>query len=380
MKPQIQMLDLSAQHRRIQREIDEAIRSVIETSQFINGTAVDEFARDLAIYTGAQQVIPCGNGTDALQISLMAADLRAGDEVLIPAFSYVAAAEAASLLGLVPVWVDVNADTCNMNVEKIEAAITSRTRAIIPVHLFGQAAEMETILQIAAKHHLFVIEDAAQSIGASCSFSTGEKKQCGTMGDTGCLSFFPSKNLACFGDGGAILTNDSKLAARLKMIASHGQSVKYRHEIIGCNSRLDTLQAAILRVKLRYLNDYNAARRQVAACYRQGLRAYSDFLTLPVEKAHTTHVYHQFTIQVKNGKRDALKACLQEKGIPSMIYYPLSLPEQPVYANANTNTSAAAQAVVAKELAASVLSLPIHTEMDDEQLYYIITQIQTFFN
>lgn len=367
------MLDLSGQYHPIRKEIDDAIQAVINSGEFINGAEVNAFAEDLAAYTGAQHVVPCGNCTDALQISLMAAGLRAGDEVILPAFSYIAAAEAASLLGLTPVWVDVNTDTCNIRVEEIQAAITPKTKAIIPVHLFGQAADMEPLLQIAAAHRLFVIEDAAQSIGSLYAFSNGEKKQCGTMGNTGCLSFFPSKNLACFGDGGAILTNDAACAKRLKMIASHGQSVKYRHEITGCNSRLDTLQAAILRVTLKHLDAYNAARRHVARFYHQHLAELHEHLTLPVAKAFSTHIYHQYTLQVHNGKRDALKSYLQQKAIPSMIYYPLSLPEQAVYAGQAACTPAA------KKLAASVLSLPIHTEMDEEQLTYITTQIKTFF-
>jgi dTDP-4-amino-4,6-dideoxygalactose transaminase len=371
---EIQMLDLTGQYRKIRREIDGAIRAVVDSGGFINGAAVGEFAGDLAACTGAQHVIPCGNCTDALQISLMAAGLQPGDEVIVPAFSYIAAAEAASLLGMKPVWVDVNADTYNMRTEDIEAAVTRKTKAIIPVHLFGHAVDMEPVLQVAAAHRLHVIEDAAQSIGAVYTFSGGERKQCGTMGDTGCLSFFPSKNLGCFGDGGAMLTNDADMARRLKMIASHGQSVRYRHEVTGCNSRLDTLQAAILRVKLKYLEEYSAARRQVAGYYCRHLEEMHEFLALPVTKNYSTHVYHQFTVRVGEGRRDALKSYLQEKGIPSMIYYPLSLPEQPVYAGQP------AFMPTAKKLAASVLSLPVHTEMDEEQLAHIVSQIKAFFS
>ncbi len=374
------MLDLSGQYRKIQQEIEVAIHAVIDSAAFINGTAVTDFAADLSSYTGAGYVIPCANGTDALQISLMALDLKPGDEIILPAFTYVAAAEAVALLGLIPVFVDVDIKTCNIDIQKIQTAITSKTRAIIPVHLFGQSVDMQPLLQMAKTNNLYVVEDTAQSIGAVYTFSDGTKKQCGTMGHIGCLSFFPSKNLGCFGDGGAMLTNDAALAGKLKMIASHGQSVKYRHEMIGCNSRLDTLQAAVLQVKLRYLNEYIAARQKAAYYYTENLQNLNEYLQLPVETSYSTHVYHQYTIQVSNGKRDALKAFLQEKGIPTMIYYPLSMPEQPVFNDMNQPGKAPCNFPQSCLLAQSVLSLPMHTELEEEQLYYIVNQIKTFFS
>ena len=370
----IQMLDLSGQYNKIKAEVDEAIHQVIDSSAFIQGQPVAQFAGELAAYTGAKYAIPCGNGTDALQIALMSLNLHHGDEVIVPAFTYIAAAEVIALLGLEPVPVDVDADTYNLNVSQVQQAITPKTKAIIPVHLFGQSADMEPLLQIAQDHNLAVIEDNAQSIGAEYTFKDGTQKQCGTMGDVGCLSFFPSKNLGCFGDGGAMLTNNPDLAVRLKMIASHGQSVKYRHDIVGCNSRLDTIQAAVLNVKLKRLNQYNTARQSVAATYCKHLSLLADKIQLPVESHYSTHVYHQFTIQVKQGKRDTLKAYLQEQGIPTMIYYPLALTEQPVFAGKQAD-----KIKNAIELSHSVLSLPMHTELDDEQLSYITNQIKAFF-
>ncbi len=366
------MLDLAGQCRKIQPEIDEAIRQVIESSAFINGPAVARFAEELSAYTGAAFVIPCGNCTDALQISLMALGLKPGDEVIVPAFTYIAAVEATLLLGLKPVFVDVDPGTYNMDVTQVESLITSKTKAIIPVHLFGQSADMESLLKIAAKHNLQIIEDNAQSIGAIYSFSDGVQKQCGTMGTVGCLSFFPSKNLGCFGDGGAMLTNDPDLALRLKMTASHGQSAKYRHEIVGCNSRLDTIQAAILRVKLQYLDEYNSDRKQAARYYSEHLKDLEEHLQIPVGTPYSTQVYNQYTIQIKKGRRDAFRTYLQEKGIPTMIYYPLSVPEQPVFSLGTT-------CPVSASLASSVVSLPMHTELDEEQLNYITTQIKSFF-
>jgi dTDP-4-amino-4,6-dideoxygalactose transaminase len=373
MKP-IQLLDLPGQHQKIFREINAAIQTVVHSGEYINGPAVAGFARDLAKYTGIRYAIPCGNCTDALQISLMAVDLQPGDEVIVPAFNYIAAAEAVALLGLKPVWADVDPHTYLIRAKDIPSLITPRTKAIIPVHLFGQSTDMEAILQIAAAHRLFVIEDTAQSFGACYTFPDGTTKHCGTMGHTGCLSFFPSKNLGCLGDGGAILTTHRALAKRLKMITSHGQLIRYRHEIVGCNSRLDTIQAAILRVKLKYLNDANAARRKIAGFYDQHLSELEEYISLPATAPNTTHVYHQYTIRVKNGRRNAMKDFLQTHAVPSAVYYPLSLPEQPVFSDGR------AKAPVAKALAASVLSIPIHPELDAEQLHYIVDRIKRFFS
>ena len=373
----IQMLDLSGQYKKIKTEVDEAIQEVIDSTAFINGAAVACFAEELSDYTGAKHVIPCGNGTDALQMALMALDLHAGDEVIVPAFTYIAAAEAVLQLGLTPVFVDVDSATYNIDVAQLQHAISAGTKAIIPVHLFGQSVDMEPLLHFARENDLHVIEDNAQSIGTIYTFGDGMQKQCGTMGAIGCLSFFPSKNLGCFGDGGAMLTNDSDLAKRLKMIASHGQSVKYHHEILGCNSRLDTIQAAVLRVKLKYLNQYNIARQQVATYYHQHLSELSEVIQLPVEVPYSTHTYHQFTIQVKNGKRDELKAYLSENDIPAMVYYPLSLPEQPVFMRCMKDNKVCTES--ARALSQSVLSLPMHTEMEEEQLAYIVNKIKAFF-
>lgn len=374
------MLDLSGQYAKIKSEIDRAIQGVIDSSAFIQGKEVAAFAEELAMYMGAKHVIPCGNGTDALQIALMSLGLQVGDEVIVPSFTYIAAAEAVALLGLVPVFVDVEQATCNLDVTQIEPAITPRTKAIIPVHLFGQSVRMEPLLRLARKYNLAVVEDNAQAIGASYLFEDGSTKRCGTMGDFGCLSFFPSKNLACFGDGGALLTNDAMLAERARMIATHGQRVKYRHEILGINSRLDTLQAALLRVKLRYLDEYNAARRQAAAYYRTHLAGLDDYLTLPVERDYSSHVYHQFTVQIKQDKRDRLKAYLHEKGVSSMVYYPLSLPDQEVFSGDQAGCrKKEGCAAVARCLTQSVLSLPMHTELEEEQLAYIVYQLKSFF-
>lgn len=373
----IQMLDLAGQHNKIRAEIDEAIKRVVDSSQFINGPEVAAFANDLAAYTGAKYAIPCGNGTDAIQIALMSLQLRVGDEVIVPSFTYIAAAEAILLLGLKPVFVDVDEDTCNIDPALIERRITEKTRAIVPVHLFGQAVWMEEIIRIARQHQLYIIEDCAQSIGTEYYFSNRDKKQCGTIGDIGCLSFFPSKNLGCFGDGGALLTNDGALANRIKAIASHGQSVRYRHEITGVNSRLDTIQAAILQVKLRYLDQYTAARQTVAERYREQLSGLDDYINLPSEVSYSSHSYHQFTIRVAGNRRNELKEYLQQKEIPSMIYYPLSLPNQPVFASMRQREE---NDEVARRLAQSVLSLPMHTELDEEQIAYITDRIKTFFS
>lgn len=373
----IQMVDLTTQYACIQKEMDNAILQAVRSGQYINGTNVTTFCNHLAQYTGAEYAIPCANGTDALQISLMALKLKPGDEVIIPSFTYAAAAEAAILLGLVPVFVDVDPDTFNIDTNRLEEAMTAQTKAIIPVHLFGQTCDMGPLLKIAEKYNLYIVEDNAQSIGSVYTFPDGSKKHAGTIGDTGILSFFPTKNLGCYGDGGAILTSDPDLAQRLRMITTHGQSKKYHHSIIGCNSRLDTLQAAILDVKLKYLDQYINARRKAAAYYKEGLSPSKDFIRLPQEASYSTHVFNQFTIQVKNGKRDELCNFLREREIPTIIYYPIPLQQQEAFKNV---IRLSRKPVVANQICNSVVSLPMHTELKQEQLDYIIENINQFFN
>ena len=370
------MCDLVGQYKKIQKEVDEAMSQVINSSAFINGPQVKEFKANLERYTGTKHVIPCANGTDALQLALMALDLQPGDEVIVPAFTYVAAAEVIGLLRLTPVMADVDSDTFNINLAHIEKGLSPKTKAIIPVHLFGQTCPMEEITDFAQKHRLFVIEDNAQAIGAWYSFPDGSKKQAGTIGHIGCTSFFPTKNLGCFGDGGAMMCDDDVLAERLRMMTVHGQTVKYHHEILGCNSRLDTLQAAILNVKLQHLDEYTQARQRAAKIYSEGLKNL-DGITLPEEMPYSTHVYHQYTLKIKDGKRNALKSHLAEKGVPSMIYYPLPLSEQNAF---KSIARAAGQLDVSKELAGSVLSLPMHTELCEEELDYIIASVKSFFH
>lgn len=376
MEKKIQMVDLHGQYLKIKPEVDKGIQEVIDSCAFINGPQVKEFAEQLREYTGAKHVITCGNGTDALQIALMALDLKPGDEVIVPAFTYVASAEVIGLLGLTPVMVDVDPDSFNVTAENIRKAISPKTKAIIPVHLFGQPCDMEPIMKLAAENNLFVIEDNAQALGSVYTFSDGKKHHTGTIGTIGCTSFFPSKNLGCYGDGGAIFTNDDKLAERLRMIANHGQKVKYHHSVIGCNSRLDTLQAVVLKAKLSHLDEYCAARKAAANYYTENLREVEGIIT-PSETTGGTHVYHQYTLRVLDGKRDALKEFLAGKGIPAMIYYPLPLQEQDAFKGI---TRAAESLEISKELADTVLSLPVHTEMNHAQQDYIISAIKEFFN
>lgn len=371
----LQMVDLHGQYLKIKQEVDAGINQVIETSAFINGPQVKEFAVNLAQYAGSKHVITCGNGTDALQIALMALGLIPGDEVIVPAFTYVASAEVIGLLGLTPVMVDVDYATFNVTVSNLEKALSPRTKAIIPVHLFGQSCDMEPIMQFAEKHGLYVIEDNAQAIGAIYTFSDGRKKHTGTIGHIGCTSFFPSKNLGCYGDGGAIFTDDDTLAERLRMIANHGQQVKYHHKVIGCNSRLDTIQAAILNVKVKHLDEYCQARYKAAQYYTSQLEDVKGIIT-PEELPQSTHVYHQYTLKVLDGKRDALKQYLADAGIPSMIYYPLPLQQQEAF---KSIARAAESLDIAKKLADSVLSLPLHTELITEQQDLVINCIKDFF-
>lgn len=371
----LQMVDLYGQHEKIKDEIEAAIKEVIDSTAFINGARVNEFARHLEGYTGAKHVIPCANGTDALQIALMTLGLHPGDEVIVPAFTYVASAEVIGLLGLTPVMVDVDSGSFNVTVENIKKALTPKTKAIVPVHLFGQSCDMEPILHFARENNLFVVEDNAQAIGAVYSFSNGEQRQTGTMGHIGCTSFFPSKNLGCYGDGGALMINDDMLAKRARTIANHGQEVKYHHKVIGCNSRLDTLQAAILDVKLKYLDKYSEARRKASRYYTSLLENVKGIIT-PQEMSFSTHVYHQYTLKVQNGLRDVLKKYLEEGGIPAMIYYPLPLQEQEAFESISRVTG---DLPVSRDLANSVLSLPMHTELTKEQQDIIINRIKEFF-
>ena len=376
----IQMVDLKGQYLKIKDEVDAGIQNVIDNMAFINGPIVKEFAQHLSEYMGGCYVTTCANGTDALQIALMALELKPGDEVIVPAFTYVASAEVIGLLGLTPVMVDVDYETFNVTVENIKKALSPKTKAIIPVHLFGQSCDMEPILAFAKEHNLYVIEDNAQAIGAEYTFRDGHKAKTGTMGTIGCTSFFPSKNLGCYGDGGAIFTNDEKLAERIQMIANHGQRVKYHHSVIGCNSRLDSIQAAILDVKLKHLDEYGKARYEAASYYTKELKAFDPeekFFITPKELEKSTHVYHQYTLKIMNNKRDELKAYLAEQGIPSMIYYPLPLQEQEAF---KPITLAAENLEVSKTCAYSVLSLPIHTEITHTIQDEIIEKIKYFFS
>lgn len=375
MRP-IQMVDLKAQYQSLKSEVDAAVLDCIASTAFINGPAVKAFEAALSDYLGVAAVIPCANGTDALQIALMALNLEPGDEVIVPTFTYVATAEVIGLLGLIPVMVDVDPKTFNCTAELIADAITPKTKAIVPVHLFGQSADMEAILDLAAAHQLYVIEDNAQAIGSDYTFRDGRQQKTGTLGHIGCTSFYPSKNLGAYGDGGAIFTNDLELASRLRMIANHGQQKRYYHSCIGVNSRLDSIQAAILNIKLRYLDAYAAARQEVAAYY-DAVLAEIPQLQAPVRQANSTHVFHQYTMQVAAGKRDALKQFLQEKGIPSMIYYPVPLNEQEAFKG--ITKMGAPSFPVTEQLCEQVLSLPIHTEMETAQLEYIAQALRDFW-
>ncbi len=369
------MVDLKGQYVHIQQEVDEAVLSAIREAQFINGPQVAAFTDELSHYLDNAHVIPCANGTDALQIAMMALDLKPGDEVIVPSFTYVATAEVIGLLQLTPVMVDVDPNSFNITADTIRTAITSKTKAIVPVHLFGQSADMEPILALAKEKGLYVIEDTAQAIGASYTFKDGTTKKAGIMGHIGCTSFFPSKNLGCYGDGGAIYTMDSNLAERVRMIANHGQVKKYVHKYIGVNSRLDTVQAAILRIKLRNLDSYSAARNAAAVKYDSFLNGI-DGLILPKRQFNSTHVFHQYTLKVTGGRRDELKKYLEQAGIPAMIYYPVPLNEQEAY---QLIGDVVGDLSVTKNLCASVLSIPMHTELSDEQIKFIADSILAFF-
>lgn len=370
----IQMVDLKSQYLKIKDEIDSALINCVESARYIKGPEVKQFEENLARYLGVNHVISCGNGTDALQIAFMALDLQPGDEVIVPAFTYVATAEAIALLKLTPVMVDVDPDTFNVDVNQIEQAITPKTRAIVPVHLYGQTADMEPIMKLAENHGLYIIEDNAQALGADTIFSDGTVKKTGAIGHIGCNSFFPTKNLGTFGDGGALTTNDEKLAERCRMISTHGQKQKYYHETIGCNSRLDTIHAAVLNVKLKYLDEYIAARKKAAEYYYEHLNGL-DWLILPQKATYANHSFNQFTLTIKNGNRDALQEYLKPKGIPSIIYYPLPLYKQPAFSQ---YSPAGFKLEHTEMLCNSVLSIPMHTELTEEIQNQVIQRIKEF--
>ena len=369
----IQMVDLQSQYQRLKNDIDDGIQSVIDSATFVKGPQVSTFAEHLQTYTGAKHVIPVGNGTDALQIALMALGLKAGDEVITPTFTFIATAEVVALLGLTPVVVDVDWDTMNISIEAIKKAITPKTKAIVPVHLFGQCANMEAILQLAKEYNLFVVEDACQAIGARYTFANGTTKQAGTMGEIGCTSFFPSKNLGCYGDGGALFTNDDALAAKITCIANHGMQVRYHHDFIGVNSRLDSIQAAILDAKLPHLDEFIEARQRAAARYDEAFSQCPQLL-IPSRDPSSTHVFHQYTLRVIGANRDELKAKLNAQDIPAMIYYPIPLHMQKAYQDPRYKEG---DFPIAERLSACVLSLPMHTELDNEQLNYVINATTT---
>ncbi len=368
----IKMVDLLPQYLRIKNEVDEAIQQVITSTAFIQGPQVGEFANALASYSGAKFVIPCANGTDALQVAMMALGFKPGDEIILPVHTYVATAEVIELLGLTPVFVDVDSATFNIDVSQLEKKITKRTAAIVPVHLYGQCADMESIMQIAKKYNVSVIEDAAQALSADYIFSNGTRKKAGTIGTIGTTSFFPSKNLGCFGDGGAIFTNDETIAGKIRMIANHGQKVKYHHEVIGVNSRLDTLQAAVLKVKLKYLEEYTRKRREVAASYDEALSKLEG-VKIPFRASYSTHVFHQYTIKVDEGNRARLKDSLMNDGIPTMIYYPIPLHLQEAFRRPAYTEGAFP---VTERLSKTVISIPIHTEMSSDQIEFICDRIR----
>lgn len=373
---QIKMVDLSSQYQRIRPEIDQAIEEVLISTQFIQGKEVKEFESELSDYLKVRGVVSCGNGTDALQIALMSLGLTPGDEIIIPVFTYIASAEVVALLNLKPVFVDVEEDYFGMAVDQLEAKITKRTRAIIVVHLFGQCSNMEVALEIAKKYDLFVIEDNAQAIGATYRFNNGTNSYSGTLGHIGCFSFFPSKNLGCFGDGGAIVSNDENLLMKIRMIANHGQKQKYHHDIIGCNSRLDTLQAAILRVKLKHLESYIESRNEVAKWYDNFFENIEE-VVVPQRAPYSTHVFHQYTVQVKKIDRNKIKELLRQEGIPSMVYYPMPLHLQGAFTYMEYERG---DFPISEKLSGCVLSLPMHTELDYVQTQFIVQHISEVIN
>lgn len=371
------MVDLKGQYQRLKADIDREVLEVLDSTAYINGPKVKQFQADLEQYLQVKYVIPCANGTDALQVALMALGLQPGDEVIVPAFTYVATAEVIALLRLQPVLVDVDPDTFNITAEIIERAISPRTKAVVPVHLFGQSCDMEPIMEVARRHGLKVVEDNAQAIGADYTFSNGDRQKTGTIGEIGCTSFYPSKNLGAYGDGGAIFTNDDTLGHLCRSIANHGQSTRrYYHDMVGVNSRLDAVQAAILGVKLQHLDDFAAARQEAAAYYDRAFAPMAELQT-PVRQPNSTHVFHQYTLLVKDGRRDALQKHLQDRQVPNMIYYPVPLYEQEAYKNAGMNGKK--HLPVTESLCKSVISLPMHTELDELTLEYISEAVRSFF-
>ena len=371
----IQMVDTKNQYLAIKAEVDGAIQEVLDSAAYINGKAVKDFAQNLSTYLGVDHVIPCANGTDALQIAMMALDLQPGDEIITPSFTYIATTEVVALLGLKPVFVDVDPISFCMDIESLKKAITAKTKVIVPVHLYGHAAPMEEIIEIAKANNLFVIEDNAQAIGCDYTFSNGVTKKTGTIGHIGATSFYPSKNLGAFGDGGALCTNDKALADKMTMIANHGQSARYYHDVVGCNSRLDSIQAAILNIKLKKLDEYNKARLAVAKYYSDAFASVKE-ITTPSSLHYSTHVYHQYTMQLKSVDRDKFIAHLSAKEIPCMIYYPVPGHLQKMFGEQkNTNWNLP----ITDKLTSCVCSLPVHTEMDEEQLAYIVEGVKSFF-
>ncbi len=371
----IVMVDLPGQYRKIKNEIDMAMNSVIESGAFINGPQVRSFRENLQSYLNAGHAVTCGNGTDALQIALMALDLEPGDEIITTPFTFIATVEAIALLGLRPVFADVCPRCCNLDAKAVEKAVTPKTRVILPVHLYGQCANMDGIMEIANRHHLYVVEDAAQSLGSEYTFENGLVKKSGTIGHIGCTSFFPSKNLGCFGDGGAMLTNNPDLASKMQAITHHGSRVKYYHDMVGVNSRLDTLQAAILDVKLKYLDRYNQARISAAGFYDEALAGIDGLIT-PERMSRSTHIFHAYTVRTRAGYRDRLRNFLSERGIPTMVYYPLPMHLQKGYSGYGYREG---DFPVAEELCSTVLSLPMHTELKEDQLGHICTAVHDFF-
>jgi UDP-2-acetamido-2-deoxy-ribo-hexuluronate aminotransferase len=371
----IEMVDLKAQYEKMGGEIDNAIKKVLLSTKFIKGPQVAKFEDELKEYLGVNHVVSCGNGTDALQIALMALGLKEADEVITTNFTFIATVEVVALLGLKPVFVDVDPLNYNISIDAVRKAITPRTKAIIPVHLFGQCAPMEDLLEIAEEHNLFLIEDAAQAMGTDYLFADGSVKKAGTISHIGTTSFFPSKNLSCCGDGGAMLTNDESLASEMRCIANHGSTVKYYNDKIGVNSRLDTLQAAILSVKLKYLEEHNRARQEVADFYDNVFREIKGVI-IPKREKYSTHTFHQYTIRVKDGERDSLHKYLKDAAIPSMVYYPVTIHSQKAYSYLGYHET---DFPVSSALCKEVLSLPIHPEMDEEQLEYIAATLLKYF-
>ena len=370
------MVDLKRQYEKIKPEIDQAISDVINSTAFINGPAVKGFQDDLEKYLGISHVIPCANGTDALQVAMMALGIKPGDEVITTNFTFIATAEVIALLGYTPVVVDVDPDTFNIDPESVRRAITPKTRAIVPVHLFGQCADMEAMMEIASQHNLFVIEDACQAIGADYIFKNGSRKKAGTIGHVGCTSFFPSKNLGCYGDGGAIFTNDDELARQLRVVVNHGMTVRYYHDFIGVNSRLDSIQAAVLKVKLARLDDYAASRNRAAEYYDNAFRNHPK-LRIPVRFERSNHVFHQYTLVTKDIDRNALQEFLASKEVPAMIYYPVPLHMQKAYLDPRYREG---DFPVTEHLCRTVISLPMHTELDEDQLAHITASVLEFVN